>query len=147
MLNLTSITSKVAAMPDIQSMTFDMKTVYAILATVFIVFQNFFYEMSFLHRGQSTDVKLEQQIDKLGQQILSEHKAFRAEMVALQEATRDRFEAMNARIASTETTVQIMKANTLFAARPPLKFIPEKAQNVEISYVMNETFYQMILTK
>jgi ubiquinone/menaquinone biosynthesis C-methylase UbiE/uncharacterized protein YbaR (Trm112 family) len=37
----------------------------------------------------------------------------------------------------------IMKANTLFAAKPPLEHIPEKAKDVEVTYVMNETFYQI----
>jgi ubiquinone/menaquinone biosynthesis C-methylase UbiE len=56
-------------------------------------------------------------------------------------------EGLSPRMRETEMGKQIMKANGLFAARPPLKFIPKKAQNVEITYVMNETFYQMILTK
>jgi ubiquinone/menaquinone biosynthesis C-methylase UbiE len=47
----------------------------------------------------------------------------------------------------TEEGKAIMKANTLFAARPPLEHIPEKAKDVEVSYVMNETFYQVVFRK
>jgi len=42
---------------------------------------------------------------------------------------------------------EIIKANSLFAAGPPIEHIPEKAKNVEISYVMNDTFYQIIFRK
>ncbi len=56
-------------------------------------------------------------------------------------------EGLSPRMRETEMGKQIMKANTLFAARPPLQFVPEGAQNLEISYVMNETFYQMVFTK
>jgi ubiquinone/menaquinone biosynthesis C-methylase UbiE len=47
----------------------------------------------------------------------------------------------------TEEGKAIMKANTLFAARPPLEHIPEKAKDVEVTYVMNETFYQITFRK
>jgi ubiquinone/menaquinone biosynthesis C-methylase UbiE len=56
-------------------------------------------------------------------------------------------EGLSPAMRETEMGKQIMKANTLFEARPPLKFLPEKAQNVEVTYVMNETFYQMVFTK
>ena len=47
----------------------------------------------------------------------------------------------------TDEGKAIMKANTLFAAKPPLEHIPEKAKDVEVSYVMNETFYQVVFRK
>ncbi|MFW9832689.1 MAG: methyltransferase domain-containing protein [Candidatus Thorarchaeota archaeon] len=47
----------------------------------------------------------------------------------------------------TEEGKAIMKANTLFAAKPPLEHIPEKAKDVEVTYVMNDTFYQIVFRK
>jgi ubiquinone/menaquinone biosynthesis C-methylase UbiE len=56
-------------------------------------------------------------------------------------------EGLSPRMRETEKGKAIIKANNLFEARPPLKFLPEKAQNVEVTYVMNETFYQIVFTK
>jgi ubiquinone/menaquinone biosynthesis C-methylase UbiE len=56
-------------------------------------------------------------------------------------------EGLSPRMKRSEKGKEIIKANSLFAARPPLGFLPEKARNVEVSYVMNETFYQMVFTK
>jgi ubiquinone/menaquinone biosynthesis C-methylase UbiE len=47
----------------------------------------------------------------------------------------------------TEEGKAIIKANSLFAARPPLEHIPEKAKDVEVTYIMNETFYQIVFKK
>ena len=47
----------------------------------------------------------------------------------------------------TEEGKAITKANTLFAAKPPLEHIPEQAKDVEITYIMNETFYQVVFRK
>lgn len=47
----------------------------------------------------------------------------------------------------TEEGKAIIKANSLFAAKPPLEHIPEKAKDVEVTYVMNETFYQIVFRK
>lgn len=47
----------------------------------------------------------------------------------------------------TDEGKSIIKANALFAARPPLEYIPDEARDVEVNYVMNETFYQMIFRK
>jgi ubiquinone/menaquinone biosynthesis C-methylase UbiE len=41
----------------------------------------------------------------------------------------------------------IMKANSLFASHPPLKYIPDRAKNVEVTYIMNEAFYQIMFSK
>ncbi len=35
----------------------------------------------------------------------------------------------------------------LFAAKTLLEHIPDKAKDVEVTYVMNETFYQVIFRK
>jgi len=56
-------------------------------------------------------------------------------------------EGLSPRMKNTEKGKEIIKTNSLFAARPPLEFLPEKARNVEVSYVMNDTFYQMVFTK
>ncbi|MFW9960679.1 MAG: class I SAM-dependent methyltransferase [Candidatus Thorarchaeota archaeon] len=56
-------------------------------------------------------------------------------------------EGLSPRMRNSEKGKEIIKANSLFAARPPLEFLPEKARNVEVSYVMNETFYQIVFAK
>jgi ubiquinone/menaquinone biosynthesis C-methylase UbiE/uncharacterized protein YbaR (Trm112 family) len=56
-------------------------------------------------------------------------------------------EGLSPRMKHTKKGEEIIKTNSLFAAHPPLEFLPDKARNVEVSYVMNETFYQMIFTK
>jgi ubiquinone/menaquinone biosynthesis C-methylase UbiE len=56
-------------------------------------------------------------------------------------------EGLSPRLRNSERGEEIIKANSLFAARPPLQFLPDRASNVEVSYTMNETFYQMTFTK
>ncbi len=56
-------------------------------------------------------------------------------------------EGLSPRMRKTDKGKAIIKANKLFDARPPLQFLPKKAQNLEVFYVMNETFYQMTFTK
>ncbi|MDH4213676.1 MAG: class I SAM-dependent methyltransferase [Candidatus Thorarchaeota archaeon] len=56
-------------------------------------------------------------------------------------------EGLSPRMRDSDKGKEIIKANSLFAARPPLEFLPEKARNVEVSYVMNDTFYQMVFSK
>lgn len=56
-------------------------------------------------------------------------------------------EGLSPQKRETEEGKAIMKANTLFAAKPPLEHIPEKAKDVEVTYVMNETFYQIVFRK
>ncbi|MFW9793981.1 MAG: class I SAM-dependent methyltransferase [Candidatus Thorarchaeota archaeon] len=56
-------------------------------------------------------------------------------------------EGLSPKKRETEEGRAIIKANTLFAAKPPLEHIPETAKDVEVSYVMNETFYQIIFRK
>jgi ubiquinone/menaquinone biosynthesis C-methylase UbiE/uncharacterized protein YbaR (Trm112 family) len=56
-------------------------------------------------------------------------------------------EGLSPRMKNSERGKEIIKTNSLFASRPPLEFLPEKARNVEVNYVMNDTFYQMVFTK
>ncbi|TFG27252.1 methyltransferase domain-containing protein [Candidatus Thorarchaeota archaeon] len=56
-------------------------------------------------------------------------------------------EGLSPKKRGSEEGKEIIKTNSLFASRPPLQFIPEQARNVEISYIMNDTFYQMVFTK
>lgn len=56
-------------------------------------------------------------------------------------------EGLSPKKRETEEGKAIMEANTLFAAHPPLEHIPDKARNIEITYVMNETFYQIVFSK
>ena len=56
-------------------------------------------------------------------------------------------EGLSPRMRKTDKGKEIIKANNLFEARPPIQFLPKKAQNLEVTYVMNETFYQMTFTK
>lgn len=56
-------------------------------------------------------------------------------------------EGLSPQKRETDLGKAIMKANTLFAAKPPLEHIPDKAKDVEVTYVMNETFYQIVFRK
>ncbi len=56
-------------------------------------------------------------------------------------------EGLSPQKRETEEGKAIMKANALFAVKPPLEHIPEKAKDVEVTYVMNETFYQIVFKK
>ncbi|MHA1637375.1 MAG: class I SAM-dependent methyltransferase [Candidatus Thorarchaeota archaeon] len=56
-------------------------------------------------------------------------------------------EGVSPEIRSSERGKSIIKANSLFAARPPLEHIPAKAKDVELQYVMNGTFYQISFRK
>ena len=56
-------------------------------------------------------------------------------------------EGLSPEMRASEKGKAIMKANSLFAARPPLEHIPDKAKDVEIDYVMNGTFYQIVFRK
>ena len=56
-------------------------------------------------------------------------------------------EGLSPKKRETEEGKDIMKTNALFASRPPLKHIPDPAKDVEVTYVMNETFYQIVFRK
>ncbi|MFX0054781.1 MAG: class I SAM-dependent methyltransferase [Promethearchaeota archaeon] len=56
-------------------------------------------------------------------------------------------EGLSPDMRESEKGKAIMKSNSLFAARPPLEHIPDKAKDVEIDYIMNGTFYQIVFRK
>ncbi|MFX0108757.1 MAG: methyltransferase domain-containing protein [Candidatus Hodarchaeota archaeon] len=56
-------------------------------------------------------------------------------------------EGLSPEMRASEKGKSIIEANSLFAARPPLEYIPDKARDVEVSYVMNNTFYQIVFRK
>jgi ubiquinone/menaquinone biosynthesis C-methylase UbiE len=56
-------------------------------------------------------------------------------------------EGLSPEMMKTEKGKAIIEANSLFAARPPLEHIPDKAKNVEVDYVLNGTFYQIVFKK
>jgi ubiquinone/menaquinone biosynthesis C-methylase UbiE/uncharacterized protein YbaR (Trm112 family) len=56
-------------------------------------------------------------------------------------------EGLSPQKKETDEGKAIIKANALFAAKPPLEFIPDNAKDVEVTYVMNETFYQVVFRK
>jgi ubiquinone/menaquinone biosynthesis C-methylase UbiE len=41
----------------------------------------------------------------------------------------------------------IIEANSLFAAKPPLEHLPDNVKDLEVTYVLNGTFYQIIFRK
>ena len=56
-------------------------------------------------------------------------------------------EGLSPKKRETKEGQEIMKANALFATKPPLEHIPDKAKDVELSYIMNETFYEIRFRK
>ncbi|TXT56473.1 MAG: hypothetical protein BAJATHORv1_20062 [Candidatus Thorarchaeota archaeon] len=56
-------------------------------------------------------------------------------------------EGLSPNVRKTERGMSIIKANSLFGARPPLEYIPEKAKDVELEYIYNGTFYQLVFRK
>ncbi|MHA1905905.1 MAG: class I SAM-dependent methyltransferase [Candidatus Thorarchaeota archaeon] len=56
-------------------------------------------------------------------------------------------EGISPKKRKTKEGKAIIEANSLFAARPPLEHLPEKAKDVEVSYILNETFYQIVFRK
>ena len=56
-------------------------------------------------------------------------------------------EGLSPKLRETEKGKEIIKANSLFAAKPPIEYLPERAKDVEVSYVMNDTFYQIVFRK
>ena len=56
-------------------------------------------------------------------------------------------EGVSPELRSTEKGKAIIEANTLFAAHPPLEHIPQKAKDIEVQYVMNDSFYQISFRK
>ncbi len=56
-------------------------------------------------------------------------------------------EGLSPKKRETEEGKSIIENNKLFAARPPLEHLPEKARDVEVTYVLNDTFYQIVFRK
>ncbi|MHA2135177.1 MAG: class I SAM-dependent methyltransferase [Candidatus Thorarchaeota archaeon] len=56
-------------------------------------------------------------------------------------------EGVSPKARKTERGKKIIEANSLFGATPPLEHIPDGAKDVEITYVMNDTFYQIVFRK
>ncbi|MHA1935413.1 MAG: class I SAM-dependent methyltransferase [Candidatus Thorarchaeota archaeon] len=56
-------------------------------------------------------------------------------------------EGLSPQVRNTERGKDILKANSLFGATPPLEHIPEKAKDLEVSHIMNGTFYQIVFRK
>lgn len=56
-------------------------------------------------------------------------------------------EGISPRLRGSERGDAIIRANSLFGAVPPIQHIPDNAKDVEISYVMNDTFYQIVFRK
>jgi ubiquinone/menaquinone biosynthesis C-methylase UbiE len=56
-------------------------------------------------------------------------------------------EGMSPQVKNTPRGEAIIKTNSLFAARPPIEYIPDNVKDLEVSYVLNGTFYQMVFRK
>jgi ubiquinone/menaquinone biosynthesis C-methylase UbiE len=56
-------------------------------------------------------------------------------------------EGISPRVRDTDRGKAIIEANSLFAATPPIEQVPNIAKDLEIEYIMNGTFYQMIFRK
>ncbi|MBD3406032.1 MAG: methyltransferase domain-containing protein [Candidatus Lokiarchaeota archaeon] len=56
-------------------------------------------------------------------------------------------EGLSPKVRGTDRGKAIVEANALFAAKPPLEQIPEKAKDVEVDYIYNGTFYQLVFKK
>jgi ubiquinone/menaquinone biosynthesis C-methylase UbiE/uncharacterized protein YbaR (Trm112 family) len=56
-------------------------------------------------------------------------------------------EGLSPQARKSERGKKIIEANSLFAATPPLEHIPDNAKDVEITYIMNDTFYQIVFRK
>jgi ubiquinone/menaquinone biosynthesis C-methylase UbiE len=56
-------------------------------------------------------------------------------------------EGLSPQARETPRGKDIIKTNSLFASRPPLEHMPERARNLEVRYIMNDTFYQIMFKK
>jgi ubiquinone/menaquinone biosynthesis C-methylase UbiE len=56
-------------------------------------------------------------------------------------------EGLSPELRGTERGKEIIKTNSLFGSRPPLEHVPSMARNLEVSYVLGGTFYQMVFAK
>jgi ubiquinone/menaquinone biosynthesis C-methylase UbiE len=56
-------------------------------------------------------------------------------------------EGLSPQKRKTEEGKAIIANNSLFAFKPPLEHLPEGARDLEVTYVMNDTFYQIVFSK
>jgi len=56
-------------------------------------------------------------------------------------------EGLSPEVRGSERGREILKTNALFGSKPPLQYVPQGARNLEVTYVMNGTFYQMAFGK
>jgi len=56
-------------------------------------------------------------------------------------------EGVSPKIRNEARGTAIIEENALFDTRPPLEHLPEKARDVEVDYIMNDTFYRIIFKK
>ena len=56
-------------------------------------------------------------------------------------------EGLSPQVRKTSRGEAIIKANSLFASKPPLENLPDNIKDLEVSYVLNGTFYQMVFRK
>ena len=56
-------------------------------------------------------------------------------------------EGVSPEVRATDRGKAIIEANSLFGATPPIDQVPDEAKDLEIEYIMNGTFYQMIFRK
>lgn len=56
-------------------------------------------------------------------------------------------EGVSPEVRATERGEAIIKANSLFAATPPIEQVPDNAKDLEIEYIMEGTFYQIVFRK
>lgn len=56
-------------------------------------------------------------------------------------------EGISPKIRNEARGKAIIEENSLFDTRPPLEYLPEKARDVEVDHVMNDTFYRIVFKK
>ena len=56
-------------------------------------------------------------------------------------------EGLSPQKRKSEEGKAIIEKNSLFALKPPLEHVPEGARDLEVTYVMNDTFYQIVFWK
>ncbi|TFG12992.1 class I SAM-dependent methyltransferase [Candidatus Thorarchaeota archaeon] len=85
-----------------------------------------------------------------GLNTFSEKERFLQEMlrVAVNEGTIVVIdEGISPKIRNEERGRSIIEENSLFGTRPPLECLPEAARDVEVDYIMNDTFYRIVFKK
>lgn len=103
-LNMHPIINKLTTiMPNVDAITFDLKTVVAILVATLALFTNFFQEISFISTGSDRDEEIKQEIRALKTTIDAEHQKIFSEHKSLYQ----RFESFKERDATKDTQTAI----------------------------------------